>query len=662
MVKEDLSKLKSNIELIKDADNQEKDLYIKGLDLGKNTEKKNGYPSIDKPWLKWFSNECIDIPFIETSAYDYFLKMTEKFSALTVLLEYYGRKYTITDIKKEVEYYIRCFKAMGLQKNDVVSFVMLDVPEVLFMWYALTALGVIANMIKFDESGERIKYMTELTKSKYVFATSVPFIIKNVNESLKNNKAVEKVITLELTEALPLPLKTRMLFEELKMSRELKQNLGEGKTNLVTMAKNMQKTLDDLKQNKNQVNEIMASNPKFITFDQWKASLELTENLPEISKNGNDIATIVYTGGTTGKPKGVKLSNNNLNAAAHAIHYGDDTFAIGNSALNILPPAIAYYFNSTHGNFCGGVKVVLISHFTVEEYPYLIKKYEPNIFMAGPILLEKIRKANIIKDPSFMKAPISGGDKLYEDEEEAWNKMYPLVHQGWGMSEASAASTYAKTNCYKFGSIGVPLLTVTVSVFEYGTDIELPYNQIGELCVTGPTIMQGYYDNEEETQRVLKMHRDGRIWLHTDDLGYMDEEGHIFHRGRAKRMLTRNGNKVWITEIEDLASKNVNVEKCCCVKCDDDVEREVPVLHLVLVENSEAIAKIVGEIKQEILTKLGENYVPKFYVVRDDLIYSTVNKKCDFKEMEQEDIFDPNSFEQNGEIIEKKKAIKLVRE
>ena len=660
MTKEELSRLKEKIELLKTADSREKDLYLRAISLDYASEMK-GYPSIDKPWLKWFKEDCIGLPFIETSAYDYFLEMTKNFPQSTILLEYYGRNYTISDIKREVEYYIKCFSAMGLKKGNVVSFVMLDVPEVLFMWYALTSLGVVSNMIKFDESGERIKYMTELTNSKYIFATSVPFIIKNVKDALEDNNIVEKVITLEVTEALPLPLKTRMLFEELKLSHELKQNIKDN-GNLKQMAKDMKKTMSDLKKSKNQVTELINDDTRFLTFKKWKESLTIKEQVPVVSKNGNDIATIVYTGGTTGKPKGVKLSNNNLNAAAHAIHYGDDTFSLGNSALNILPPAIAYFFNSTHGNFCGGVKVILISHFTVEEYPYLIKKYEPNIFMAGPILLEKIRKANIIKDASFMKAPISGGDKLYEDEEEAWNKIYPLVHQGWGMSEASAASSYAKTNSYKFGSIGVPLLTVMVSVFDYGTDIELPYNQIGELCVTGPTIMQGYFDNEEETKKVLKLHRDGRIWLHTDDLGFMDEEGHIFHRGRAKRMLTRNGNKVWLTEIEDLASKNPNVDKCCCVKCEDSEEREVPVLHLVLNENSDSIETVVNEIKTEIEEKLGNNYVPKFYVLRDDLIYSSVNKKCDFKELEKENIFDLNNFEQNGDIIKKVEGIKLVRE
>ena len=660
MTKEELSRLKEKIELLKTADSREKDLYLRAISLDYASEMK-GYPSIDKPWLKWFKEDCIGLPFIETSAYDYFLEMTKNFPQSTILLEYYGRNYTISDIKREVEYYIKCFSAMGLKKGNVVSFVMLDVPEVLFIWLAANELGIVSNMIKFDESGERIKYMTELTNSKYIFATSVPFIIKNVKDALEDNNIVEKVITLEVTEALPLPLKTRMLFEELKLSHELKQNIKDN-GNLKQMAKDMKKTMSDLKKSKNQVTELINDDTRFLTFKKWKESLTIKEQVPVVSKNGNDIATIVYTGGTTGKPKGVKLSNNNLNAAAHAIHYGDDTFSLGNSALNILPPAIAYFFNSTHGNFCGGVKVILISHFTVEEYPYLIKKYEPNIFMAGPILLEKIRKANIIKDASFMKAPISGGDKLYEDEEEAWNKIYPLVHQGWGMSEASAASSYAKTNSYKFGSIGVPLLTVMVSVFDYGTDIELPYNQIGELCVTGPTIMQGYFDNEEETKKVLKLHRDGRIWLHTDDLGFMDEEGHIFHRGRAKRMLTRNGNKVWLTEIEDLASKNPNVDKCCCVKCEDSEEREVPVLHLVLNENSDSIETVVNEIKTEIEEKLGNNYVPKFYVLRDDLIYSSVNKKCDFKELEKENIFDLNNFEQNGDIIKKVEGIKLVRE
>lgn len=660
MERRQLEEYKMWLESLSEIEKKERDLYLRDLSLGNLFGPLTGYASIDKPWFKYFEASHMNLPVEAMCNYDYFLKATERFPKKTVLLDYYGRKYTRDDIKHEVDNNIKRFISMGIKRGDSVSFVMLDTPEILFMWYALTKLGASANMIKFDESGERIKYMTELTKSKYLFVTAVPFIVEHVNEALKTGMSINKIIVAELTEALPLPLQARMLFDQIKMGREIKQKLLNGQK--ISIQKNLneiRELMDELKESKQCVADIMNSNSIYESYKKWVRQTPKAKMSKNLDNFAAEVSATVYTGGTTGAPKGVKLTNNNLNAMAHAIHHGDETYSLGKTALNILPPAIAYYFNSLHGNLCAGVKVHLISHFTVEEYPYLIRNYEPNIFMSGPILLESIRKADIIENSSFMDAPVSGGDKLYEDEEEAWNEKYPLVHQGWGMSEASAGTTYAKTNCYKLGSVGIPLINVTVGVFEYKTEEEiargeegqeLTYGEIGELCITGPTLMQGYFDNDEATKKVLRRHSDGTVWLHTDDLGFIDKDGCVFHRGRAKRMITRKGEKLWLTNIEDLVSSHPLVEKCSCVRKADDKEREVPVLHLVLVDNNVDVVALKEELTSLIVTKLNELYVPKYYVIRDDLVYSEVNKKCDTKALESEDIY-PSSDELTENII-----------
>ncbi len=662
MEKEKIIEYKKFLLSLSESEKREHDLYLRDLSLGIKMGPPIGLPSLDKPWLKWYEKSHIDLPVPEMSAFEYFKTVTKEFPNDAILLNYYGKTYKKSDIIKEVENNIKRFRNMGLKRGDVVSFVMLDVPEVVFLWYALTSIGVTANMIKFDESSERIKYMTDLTKSKYVFASSVPFIINNVNGALQNSDSIEKVVVIELTESLPIILQGRMLFDQLQTSREIKKKLQDSVNESVNAKlKAIKQQLDELKKSKEQIKKIMSSDKRYETYHDW--TMRTPKNCEIIyEKNVGDITSaIVYTGGTTGQPKGVKLTNNNLNNMAHAVPQGDSTFCLGKSALNILPPAIAYYFNSIHGNLCSGVKVNLISHFTVEEYPYLIKKYRPNIFMAGPILLENIRKADIISDASFMEAAISGGDKLYEEEEIAWNEKYPLVHQGWGMSEGTAASTYAKTNCYKLGSVGIPLIKVTVSVFDYRTENELTYGQKGELCISGPTIMKGYFDNATATDSVLIKHSDGTVWLHTDDLGIMDSDGCVFHMGRAKRMLTRSGSKVWLNDIENLAAKCELIEKCCCVKKNDDIEREVPVLHIVLKNPNVDLQNLVSYLDELFNNNLNQNYVPKYYVFRDELPYSEVNKKCDIIVLENEDILSSNEFEMISTNIIKLKGKALVR-
>lgn len=662
-----LEEYKIELSRLSDAEKQERDLYLRNLGIGKILGPVTGYPSIDKPWLKWYKEEYLNLPLREVNAFDYFLEETKGFPNACIL-DYYGRRYTRNDIEFEVNEYIKKFKAMGIKKGDTVSFVMLNTPEAIFMIYALIKMGAISNMIKFDESGERIKYMTELTKSKYLIAAEVPFILKNVKKAMDESVQLEQVITVGLTESLPIGLVGRMVFDELKMSHLVKQGLTstvKKDATVLDLAKALKSQLAELKKSSSEVKEITKNDKRFIQYREW---MKEKSTSPVVADKGSakDVAVIVYTGGTTGQPKGVCLTNNNLNAMAHNLKYGEYDFDLGKTSLNILPPAIAYFFNATHGNMSLGVEVHLVSHFTPEEYPYLLKKYRPNIFMSGPILLENMRKADVLEDASFMVAPISGGDKLYETEEALDNEYIKArggnatVHQGWGMSEGTAASSYMKSNAYKLGSIGIPFIDLIVSVFEYRTDKELKYGEVGELCITGPTIMAMYLNNPEATDGVLIKHQDGRIWLHTDDLGIMDSEGRLYHRGRAKRMLTRRGGKVWLSEIEELASKNPIIDKCSCVKMDDEIEREVPVLHLVLKDNSINIEEVVQELDSVFAKELSENYIPKYYVVRAELPYSEVNKKCDFKALEKENIFDSTEYSINGRIVIKK-GLKLTR-
>ena len=359
----------------------------------------------------------------------------------------------------------------------------------------------------------------------------------------------------------------------------------------------------------------------------------------------DDVALIVYTGGTTGAPKGVKLTNQNINAMIHGVVYGAGDFRSDQVSMNILPPGIAFYYNSVLAFMCNGVKIDLISHFTEDNYPYLLDIHKPNIILSGPILLEKTYQANNINDASNLERVISGGDRLNVNEEEnivkflAEKKALPIVHQGWGMSECCAVASYATTPSYKLGSVGIPLINYNVSIFEFNTDKELPYNQVGEICVNSKTVMQGYYNNEKASQNVIKKHSDGKLWLHSEDLGYIDEEGRLYYIGRNKRMLTRSGSKIWLSEIENIVEKHPQVLKCACVKYADEEEREVPVIHIVL-ENNADYDQIVAELTHQITTQMNDKSVPKYFIFREELPYNEVNKKIHYQKIEKENIYE----------------------
>jgi len=163
--------------------------------------------------------------------------------------------------------------------------------------------------------------------------------------------------------------------------------------------------------------------------------------------------------------------------------------------------------------------------------------------------------------------------------------------------------------------------------------------------------MKGYYKNPSATNEVLRLHRDGRYWIHTDDLGYMDNDGFIYHCGRAKRMLTRSGNKVWLANIESEVSELECIRECCAVKMDDVHEREVPVLHLVLNSNAPCETTIIAMIEQKIRQACSEHSIPKFYVIRDSIPYTETNKKMDYRKLETENIYDTKQYQNKGNLF-----------
>ena len=662
MTKDELmNRYEEKISKLSDKEKKLREVYLKKIALGEIQGPTTCYPSIDKPWLKWHKEENILLDYDKTNVCDYFFKMVNK---TDVILEYYGKKYKREDIKKEVNKYICMFGNMGVKRGDTVSFIMLDVPEIMFMWLALAKIGAVTNVIKFDESPERIKLMCDdIGKSDYMFISEVPFIVDNVVKSIELGNSVKKVISIPVTNELSIIDSARLAINEGTKGKETKKE----KLN------SLKEYLNNFKESNEKMKEVFKENDRIIPFKEFekKYHFRLTDKkVPVVKKAKDDVTMIVYTGGTTGAPKGVELTNENIIASSHALRYSEVGFDEGKSALNILPPGPSYYIHGVYGLLCCGVRVNLIFNFAINEYPSLIKKYKPNIFLSGPILLKEIVDQDILEDASFVTGPMSGGDKLHLTEEERINNYFhsknsnAVVMQGYGESESCGAASVCKQNAYVIGSVGEPLIGIDVAVFDYASYEEFlengvkekQFNEIGELCITGPTLMKGYRGDLEATNRVLRKHADGKIWLHTDDLGYIDEEGRIFHCGRAKRMLTRSGAKVWLSALEDIIKQHENVFDCCCVKLDDVEEREVPVAHIVFKDLSK-INQTIQELDEMIKNCEPLTYIPKYYVVKDEIAVTKVNNKIDFKKLESENILDSNDYSIEQKIVKPKKLV-----
>ena len=634
------------------------ELKDENLVLNKEQSKKNitGLASVDKPWMKWHQEGSDTLEISDDNFYDYFMSKTNEYSKDTILLDLLNIKgFTRTDIEREVKKQIKMFTNLGIKANDTVSFMMLNVPEVIFMFLALNKMGAIANLIKFDESPERINYMLNLTNSKYFFVNDIDFMISNSKKVLELNNNLEKIITIPVMESVN---------ESKNRKNEIKKRIDD-----LVYTTHLHDDLEELKEFEelDKLKDELSRediNSKIISYGTYKDEYLKPTKVNLLTKGSDKTTLIVYTGGSTGDAKGVELTNKNLVAMAHGLKHSNYGFTYGKTSMNILPPAIAYYLNATCGLMICGVRVTQIPSFEIEKYAELVDTYKPNIIFSGPILL-KMLASSPIKDFSYLTSPASGGDKLHAEEEVQINESLNMkgalnVQQGYGSSEETAVATCNPYNKRKIGSIGIPMSDVIVSIFDYQSDKELPYGKDlqGEICITGPTVMKGYLNNQEATDYVLRRHSDGRIWAHTDDFGVMDEDGFIYHKGRAKRMLTRSGTKLWLPALESEIQKLGLIQECCAVKLDDEVEREVPVVHVVLKDENDLDA--IYQIDEYIKNNCPANYRPKYYVIKNDLPYTEVNKKLDFKTLEQENILDSDNYIIDGIIIKPRCKVKKL--
>ena len=213
------------------------------------------------------------------------------------------------------------------------------------------------------------------------------------------------------------------------------------------------------------------------------------------------------------------------------------------------------------------------------------------------------------------------------------------ICKGLGSTELMAAATQSFQECYPIGSVGIPLVKTNCRIEDTETGEELTYGAQGELCFTGPTLMNGYYNNQEATDAIISKDRDGQRWLHTGDIGYMDPDGVVFVTGRIKRILMtrgRDGNitKIFPDRIEKVISQHKNVELCCAIGVQDDERIHYPVAFVMLESGSQRKEQITEEILALCRDGLPDYMVPDKIIFRDDLP-RTKRGKIDYRALEQ---------------------------
>ena len=540
--------------------------------------------------MKYYSEEAINCELKTGNLYDV-LYDNNKEHLDEIAIEYFNKEISYKELFDNIRQTEKAFRSIGVKQGEIVILSMVTTPELIYSFYALARLGAVANIIDPRLEKTELIRMVEETHSHIIMC--VDLVAEHISKSLLNYEVTIVAIS-----------------------------PGESFSGIYKLGYQLK--------NKTKV-------PKGII--QWKDFIAAKDIQQERYDNvlPENVVLMTHTSGTTGKSKGVMLSHNNINAVAMQYRLGME-HRRQQKYMVIIPPFIAFGICvAIHLPLCLGMICIPIPKFEVASFYNLLKKYKPNHFTCTPSNLEYLSNDRRRINLSMLMVPSVGGDYISWKTEEKINSYlkkhgvrYELV-KGYGMTEVSSSACTTKNGYNKPGSVGFPLAKMTISIFEPETDRELKYNEEGEICFTGPNIMLGYYNNAEATSATIRVHCDGKRWVHSGDVGYMDKDGFLYVIDRMKRIIhLSNGVMLLPSKIERCILELNQVSSCAVIG------------HMYGNEvKARAYVTIITEIKEkEIISycrsNLPENIMPQDIVFIDKLPLTPVGK-IDYIKLEKMD-------------------------
>lgn len=493
------------------------------------------------PWLKNYGDVPFHLQYQECSMWEAIEKIVEKYPNYTAYV-FMGKKTTYKEFAQNVEICARALKAIGIRVGDRITICMPNCPQTVIMFYAVNLVGAVANMVHPLSSEREIEFY--IKESKSIAAITLDQFYHKF-EAIRENVELSNIIIARIKDELSKPIRAGYMLTEGRKIEKIPKDAP------VTIW-----------------NYFMDQGRHY----HWKY---------RAVRDPRDPAVILYSGGTTGVTKGILLSNYNFNALGAQIIATNPMFRPGDSMLAVMPMFHGFGLGvSIHSMLMNGGQCVLVPRFTAESYAKLIKRYKCNFIAGVPTLYEALLRQPVMDgvDLSCLKGVFSGGDSLSVELKKRFDKfLYDhnasiQVREGYGTTECVTASCLTPTHVYKEGSIGQPFPDTYYCIVKPGTQEELPYGEEGEICISGPTVMLGYLDHPEETAQTLQVHPDGRTWVHTGDLGTMDDEGFIYFRQRLKRMIVTSGYNVYPSQLENILDAHELVQMSCVIGVPDPLK------------------------------------------------------------------------------------------
>ena len=544
----------------------------------------------NNPWEQWFNEKQKNIKYPTGNCYDS-VKDTSKLYPNYKAYNYFGVEKNYSELITDIDNIAKSLHEIGVNKGDYVTICSSNVPEAVICFYAVNKIGAIANMIHPKTSLEEFEYFLNLTKSNIVIA--LDSVLQPFMDSLEKTD-VKTIISFGVFNSAPESMKSMIPPVELK-----------------------------------------SSSIKIIEYnDFYNMGTNSNERIESIGEE-NDCCCVLYSGGTTGKPKGVMLSNMNLNALAHGGFTANDSLGAGDSMLAVMPIFHGFGLGiCIHTSFCFGLKAILQPKLDIQNFDKLIIDYKPNMVTGVPtiyeFLLQSKRLDNV--DLSFLKWVSSGGDSLSTSMKHKINDFLfernskVPVKEGYGLTECVTGTCLMPKDMDKDESVGIPYADTIYKIVEPNTFNELNYGEIGEIIINAPTIMLGYLGNEEETAKALRKDEDGNIWFYTGDLGYIDTDGFVFYKQRMKRIIICSGYNIYPEQIENAIESNEKVLVSSVVGVPNKEKGEIPVAYIVKKSQEDNSEELLNEIKSTVETKISKYAIPRDYIFVEKLPKTAVGK------------------------------------
>ena len=557
------------------------------------------------PWKDFMGDVPMHLTYFNGSLFE----AVERVAAIWpgyVAFDFLGKSTTYAQFIGQVRHCAACLDALGVKENDKITIAMPNCPQALIMFYAVNLLGGIANMIHPLSAEKEITFY--LQESGSVALLTLDQFFEKMDKARQGTK-VKHLIVASIADALP-PI-TKIAYR-----------LTKGRK-ITAVPQNAEAVL-------------------------WKNFWALGKNqvFRKAQHKADDPAVILYSGGTTGTTKGIVLTNLNFNALGQQVIAANPMFCPGDKMLAAMPIFHGFGLGvSIHSMLMSGGRCILVPQFTPKSYARDLIRHQANFIVGVPTLYEALTRLDTMDgvDLRCLKGVFSGGDCLSIELKKKLDKFLAdhnatiRVREGYGATETVAACCLTPPHMHKEGSIGLPFPDTYIKIVEPGTDREVPYGTEGEILISGPTAMKAYMHNPEETAQTLRCHADGRTWVYTGDLGMMDEEGFVYFRGRAKRMIVSSGYNIYPAQLENILDAHELVQMSCVIGVPDPYKMQKVKAFVQLIPQ----AQPTEETKQKLLSYCRKHiakYAMPYDISFKEEMPKTLVGKVAYRELEAEEL------------------------